>query len=345
MSSILEDIYNSLNIVAFSYEADQQFQLLSDMPDWLLFFLGHVENDSYPLFDSFAYLSCFKEDAELHWQEAKTEPLASGPWIEIDALEQSIAFEASALCSQGKRILLIQNLGKRYTQELERYQQVRNSLLTKEMLETEVQRRTLAIRRREEELAIKLVSLTSYRDQETGTHVRRIGLYAAAMAKALNWSEEQIDIIRIAAPMHDIGKIGIPDRVLRKNGSLNDAEFTVMKQHTEIGARMLSGSTIPVLQMAQVIARSHHERWDGTGYPEGLEGEAIPLPARITTIVDVYDALLHERIYKEAIPEYESVSMMRDMAGRYFDPELFKLFERLLPVMRQIRQEVSEFTG
>lgn len=219
---------------------------------------------------------------------------------------------------------------------------MRDGLLTQEQLEQEVQRRTLKIKQREEEVAVKLVSLTSYRDEETGAHVKRIGLYSAAMAKALNCPPQMVDDIRIAAPMHDIGKIGIPDKILLKKGKLTPTEFAIMKRHTEIGARMLENSNIPVLDMAVDIAYCHHEKWDGSGYPRGLVGEEIPLTARITAIVDIYDALVHERVYKKAMSEKEALEVMQDMAGSHLDPDLFAVFLELLPVMRRIRQEVNE---
>jgi response regulator RpfG family c-di-GMP phosphodiesterase len=142
--------------------------------------------------------------------------------------------------------------------------------------------------------------------------------------------------------MHDIGKIGIPDRILLKAGKLTDAEFSIMKRHTEIGAKMLEHSRISSLDMAAEIALCHHERWDGSGYPLGLSGEDIPLAARITTIVDVYDALVHERVYKLALSEEETIAMMIEQRGKHFDPDLLDLFMSLLPVMRRIRCQVQE---
>ncbi|HPY42489.1 MAG TPA: HD domain-containing protein, partial [Thiolinea sp.] len=258
MDSFLSSIYRNINLTAFIREPDGTFKACSAMPDWLVFFLAKQANTTnYNLTEAFPYLSCFIEDAEQHWLTKNSKPLSSGIWIEIDELEQELPLEASVMWLDGQDILLLQQLGEKYTQDLSRLQQVRNSLLTQEMLESEVKRRTLEIRKREEEIAIKLVSLTSLRDEETGAHVRRIGLYAAVMAKALNWNAEDIDTIRVAAPMHDIGKIGIPDRILRKTGVLNDEEFNAMKKHTEIGAAMLRGTKIPVLNMAADIALNH----------------------------------------------------------------------------------------
>ncbi len=259
------------------------------------------------------------EDAEQHWQAQQGSPLASGVWVETDELGNEVALEASTLWANGESILLLQNLGEKYRKEVSHLQQLREGLLTQEKLENEVQKRTLKIKQREEEIAIKLVSLTSYRDEETGAHVKRIGLYAAAMGKALNWDAQQIDDIRIAAPMHDIGKIGIPDRILLKKGKLTDTEFAIMKRHTEIGAKMLQDSNIPVLDMAAEIALCHHEKWDGSGYPRGLMGEEIPTSARITAIVDIYDALVHERVYKKALCEQEALDFMASMTGSHLD--------------------------
>ncbi|MDD5393316.1 MAG: HD-GYP domain-containing protein [Thiothrix sp.] len=343
MTKLLSAIYDSLNIVVFVREPNGCFTLHNPAPEWLVFFLG---KSSYPqtcdLPELFPYLTCFMDDAEQHWHEHLATPLASGSWIETDELGNELALEATAVWVDDHAVLLLQNLGEKYRQEVSRLQQVRNGLLTQEKLENEVQKRTIKIKQREEEIAIKLVSVTSYRDEETGAHVRRIGLYAAAMAKALNWPTQQIDDIRIAAPMHDLGKIGIPDKILLKKGKLTNVEFSIMKRHTEIGAKMLQDANIPALDMAAEIALCHHEKWDGSGYPRELKGENIPITARITSIVDIYDALVHERVYKKAMCEKDAIALMSSMAGSHLDPELFAVFLELLPVMRRIRTEVHE---
>ena len=342
MEKLFASICGSLNFAVFARQTDDQFRLLSPTPDWLVFFLGQTTPSDSVLTVAFPYLTCFMEDAEQHWQARHTTPLTSGVWVEIDELGNELALEASAFCANNTAILLLQNLGEKYRQEVSHLQQLREGLLTQEKLENEVHQRTLKIKQREEEIAIKLVSLTSYRDEETGAHVKRIGLYAAAMGKALGWETQQIDDIRIAAPMHDIGKIGIPDRILLKKGKLTEVEFDIMKRHTEIGAKMLYDSHIPVLDMAAQIAFCHHEKWDGSGYPRGLVGTDIPESARITAIVDIYDALVHERVYKKAMCEQEALDLMASMTGSHLDPDLFKVFLGLLPVMRRIRLEVNE---
>lgn len=342
MDKLLANICASLNIAVFCQRNRESFQLLTHMPDWLVFFLSQSAAAECSLTDAFPYLTCFIDDAEQHWQARNATPLSSGVWVEIDELGNEIALEANALWVDEQAILLLNNLGEKYRKEVNHLQQLRDGLLTQEKLENEVQKRTLKIKQREEEIAIKLVSLTSYRDEETGAHVKRIGLYAAAMGKALGWDTQQIDDIRIAAPMHDIGKIGIPDRILLKKGKLTDTEFAIMKRHTEIGAKMLHDSHIPVLDMAADIALCHHEKWDGSGYPRGLIGEEIPVSARITAIVDIYDALVHERVYKKALSEAEALELMGSMTGSHLDAKLFEVFLGLLPVMRRIRQEVNE---
>lgn len=343
MDKLLSCIYQSLDMAVFIRQGEDHFTLHSDTPEWLVFFLGKSSSpQDCNLTQAFPYLTCFMDDAEAHWQKQQTFPLTSGAWVEVNEVGHELALEASALWVNDTAVLLLQHLGEKYRQEVSRLQQVRDGLLTQEKLEHEIQKRTLKIRQREEEIAIRLVSVTSYRDEETGAHVRRIGLYSAAMAKALNWPIQQIDDIRIAAPMHDIGKIGIPDKILLKKGKLTDTEFSIMKRHTEIGAKMLQHANIPVLDMAAEIALCHHEKWDGSGYPRELKGEEIPITARITTIVDIYDALVHERVYKNAMSEKDALALMQSMTGSHLDPDLFTLFMELLPVMRRIRTEVHE---
>jgi putative two-component system response regulator len=148
--------------------------------------------------------------------------------------------------------------------------------------------------------------------------------------------------IRLAAQMHDVGKIGIPDSILRKPGKFTAEEFEIMKKHTEVGARILEGSEVPLLSMAQEIALCHHERWDGSGYPRGLVGESIPESALIVGVVDVYDALVNDRVYRPAFREEEALSIMIAGNGEHFSPHMFDCFLSVLPILRQIREEVKE---
>lgn len=209
-------------------------------------------------------------------------------------------------------------------------------------LENDVKQRTEEIRHREEEICLRLTSACEYRDEETGTHNRRLGLYAFLLVEQLGWSAQRMDEIRIAACMHDIGKIGVPDNILLKSGRLNDEEFEIIKAHTTIGAQILSGSDISLLKMAREIALSHHEKWDGSGYPHGLAGENIPESARVVAILDVYDALVHKRVYRPPIPEEVALQMMAKDKGTQFDPKIFDAFLAVLPKIRQIRLQFRE---
>ena len=224
-----------------------------------------------------------------------------------------------------------------------------NSALRRRLLEIEFQDRekvlarkvreqTEEIRSSREEVALRLLSACEYRDFETGSHVRRIGLYAAEMGRLLGWGEEMVECIRAAAPLHDIGKIGVPDSVLLKPGDLTDEEWVLMRQHTLKGAAILKGSNVSFIQMGARIAACHHEKWDGSGYPNGIAGERIPVEARITAIVDVYDALVHKRHYKDPWPEELAVDFMRKRSGSHLDPALFGLFEANLLKFRTIRE-------
>jgi putative two-component system response regulator len=209
-------------------------------------------------------------------------------------------------------------------------------------LEQKVRERTAHVRQREEEIVLRLLSAAGYRDDETGAHVRRIGLYSSRMAQELGWELQAVDDMQLAAPMHDVGKIGIPDSILQKPGKLTLAECEVMKTHTEIGARILASRDIPLLQLAGEIAMSHHEQWDGSGYPGGISGEAIPESGRIVAVVDVYDALVYDRVYRAAVPEEKVISMMAEKRGTHFDPRILDCFFSILPDIRRIRQEIKD---
>lgn len=344
MSDFLSKLHSLLDQVVLARREDGYFVAESALPDWLIYHAGkHMHQGGYAISESFGYLSCFIEEAMVHWQNPGEVAITSDIWVETDLSGREVAFEAQALVVDGQQILLLKRLDSRYHHEQRNMlQHLRDGMLTREALEAELRVRTKQIRQREEEIALKLISVTGFRDEETGAHVRRIGLYAASIAAAMGWSDSLVDDIRVAAPMHDIGKIAIPDSVLLKADSLNDDEFSIMKQHTVIGKKMLQGSGISVLDMAADIAHCHHERWDGTGYPMGLKGEEIPLAARITAVVDVYDALVHKRVYKAAMEETDALNLMRSMSGQHLDPGVFNVFLSLLPVMRDIRCSVLE---
>ncbi len=197
-------------------------------------------------------------------------------------------------------------------------------------LEQEVDRRTDQLRESYRETTLLLMSAAEFRDTDTGAHIRRVSVFAAEIARHLNAGEDFVDCIAMASPMHDIGKIAIPDRILLKTAPLDPAEWEVMKTHTTLGAQILKAGTATYVRMGAEIAESHHERWDGTGYPRGLAGESIPLSGRIMSICDVYDALRSRRPYKEGRSHGEAVRAIVEGDGRtsprHHSPEIMAAF-------------------
>ena len=200
-----------------------------------------------------------------------------------------------------------------------------------EVLEQEVRERTRELRETQLEIIERLGRAVEWRDEETGDHIDRMSRLCHGLGLAAGMSREEAELFRRASVMHDVGKIGVPDSVLQKPGPLDDEEWAVMKTHTTIGAKILSGSSSPLLQMAERIALTHHERWDGSGYPAGLSGEDIPLEGRICAICDVFDALVSRRPYKEPWTPEAALDEIGASAGSHFDPKLAELFVELAP--------------
>ena len=176
------------------------------------------------------------------------------------------------------------------------------------------------------EMLARLAAAAELRDDATGRHTRRVGELSVSIAEDLGLPGDQVSLLRLAAPLHDIGKIAIPDAVLSKPGKLTADEFEQVKTHTTVGAKMLTGSAHDLLAMAEQIALTHHEHWDGSGYPHGLAGEAIPIAGRIVAVADVFDALTHERPYKTAWSPDDAITEMRTQSGRHFDPQVLEAF-------------------
>jgi HD-GYP domain-containing protein (c-di-GMP phosphodiesterase class II) len=193
-------------------------------------------------------------------------------------------------------------------------------------LEDQVRERTADLRETQLEVVRRLGRAAESRDYETGLHITRMSRIAARLARAAGLTAERCELVLHAAPMHDVGKIGIPDSILLKPGPLGAEEWELMKRHTTIGADLLSGSESPVVQLAEVIALTHHERWDGSGYPKGLSGDDIPIEGRICAIADVVDALVSDRPYKRAWPIADALDEIASQQGRQFDPRLVRLF-------------------
>jgi len=209
-------------------------------------------------------------------------------------------------------------------------------------LREKVREQTEDIRASREEIVLRLMAAQEYRHDETGGHIHRMGLYCEAVAKKMGHPQEYTEMLRLTAPMHDVGKIAISDLILMKPGKLTDAEFEIMKTHTITGAHILEGTTLPILNLARDIALYHHEKWDGSGYPEGLAELDIPEASRIVAVVDVYDALVHERVYRPAMPGKDALAIIVDGRGKHFDPRILDTFLETLPDLRRIREEISE---
>lgn len=197
-------------------------------------------------------------------------------------------------------------------------------------LEHKVRARTLELEQARLDVIDRLGMAAEFRDDATGQHTRRVGMGAAAIARALGMNDEHVDLMARAAPLHDVGKIAIPDRVLLKPGPLDAEEMQIMRSHTTIGARLLSSSPSPLLDAARTIALTHHERWDGAGYPEGLAGAKIPLAGRIVAIADFFDALSHDRPYRKRLAHDVVLATIRAERGRHFDPDVFDAFHSVI---------------
>ncbi len=190
----------------------------------------------------------------------------------------------------------------------------------------------------------RLSVASEYRDYDTANHIRRISEHSARIGSDLGLPPEEVDLLRYTSPMHDVGKIGVPDAILLKPGKLTPEERAIMEQHTVIGARILEKSSASVLRESEVIARSHHEKWDGTGYPDGLQGEAIPVQGRIVAVADVFDALSSRRCYKPAFPPEKVIEILKEGRGGHFDPDILDAFLDHLDAHAEIRARYEETT-
>ena len=172
----------------------------------------------------------------------------------------------------------------------------------------------------------RLGTAAEYRDKETGNHIRRMSFYSAIIAEQMGLTPRQVEMVRLSSPMHDIGKVGVPDAILLKPGRLNELERKIMESHAVIGAEILKDSAVPLIRLSQVIALSHHEKWDGTGYPAGTAGADIPVEGRIVALADVFDALSNKRVYKPAFSLVETLDIIKQSSGTHFDPTVVDAF-------------------
>ncbi len=188
---------------------------------------------------------------------------------------------------------------------------------------------------------LRLSVATEYRDDDTAIHIRRMSLYSEIIAESIGLSQREVENIKMASPMHDIGKVGISDAILKKPGKLTDEEFAEMRKHTVIGARILEGAESELLQLSQVIALTHHEKWDGSGYPRGLKGEEIPLCGRIVALADVFDALTSPRCYKPAFPIEKAFQIIRESSGKHFDARVVEAFFAAVDQILEVKEHYA----
>lgn len=210
---------------------------------------------------------------------------------------------------------------------------VRNLLHTRSLhtnMEEKVLERTAELEQAHAEILERLAHAGEFRDRDTGQHTRRVGDMSALLARTLGLSRRDVSLIQRAAPLHDIGKIGVSDTILLKSGKLTEEEWIVMKRHTTFGAKILADARADVVRTAALIALCHHEKWDGSGYPRGLRGEEIPLEARIVAVADVFDALSHDRPYRPALPQHAVIAEIQQGSGSHFDPKVVEAFLALM---------------
>lgn len=196
-----------------------------------------------------------------------------------------------------------------------------------------------------EAVALRLMAAQEARHDDNALHIRRVGLYAEAIGRQVGYSKEQAQMLRVAASLHDIGNISVPDSVLLKPGEFSPEDREAIKTHTSAGGRVFQGTSVPLFDLASDVALCHHEWWDASGYPRGLSGRHIPVEARIAEVADVYDALTHDRAHRSSLRDEEALTLMADESGTHFDPDTLAAFFRTLPEIRTIRRRIDDEPG
>jgi putative two-component system response regulator len=271
-----------------------------------------------------------KED-HLHAVKAGANDFISKP---VDKIELEVR-TASLLKMKEAQDAIIHNQAELETKVEKRTEQLRHALNDS----VEAQRET---KKANIETIHRLVVAAEYKDEDTANHIMRMSSYCEILAKSLHITPGDVELVHLASPLHDVGKIGTPDNILFKPGKHTAEEFEIMKQHTVFGGRILNNSTSKLLQAGEVIALSHHEKWDGSGYPKGLAGEDIHLWGRICAVADVFDALSSKRPYKEAFSKEKTLEIMKESRGKHFEPKLIDLFLENLDKVLVVQKEYKE---
>lgn len=327
---VADDIETNLELIEIIFKEDPDLEIKTaengkklldlmentDCPDLLILDL------MMPVMDGFEVLKAIKEHRDKSYF----------PIIVLSALsDKSSVVEALKLGADDYVIkpFFVEEIKARVYNMLKLKE--RDELLNKsiDVLETNLFEKLHMIERTQTEIIVRLGKAAEFRDDETGKHIERIADYVELISEYMGMERDLKMMLKYAAPMHDVGKIGIPDNILLKPGKLTDEEFDIIKLHTIIGGRILSGTTLPLLELAKEIALSHHERWDGKGYPLGLKGEEIPLSGRIVALTDVFDALTSDRVYKQAWSMEKTLDYIKEQRGRQFDPMVVDAFTAL----------------
>ena len=310
-----------------------------------------------PQVNGLELLKIMRGDMSLRMIPAIVLTAATDTSIKLQALKLGASEILTKPVDPSELLLRIENVlvAKAYQDHLAQYS-VR--------LEQQVAIRTKELLRSREEAIHCLARAAEYRDDDTGQHVTRVGVYAAIIAEELGFPKPAIELIEQAAQLHDVGKIGIPDEILHKPGKLEPSEFALMrthcdigqriinplsgdeteqlKRHTYVGMKIMSSTSSPVLKMAAVIAATHHEKWDGSGYPKGLVGKAIPIEGRIVAVADVFDALSSKRPYKDAYPTAKCIEIMDASRGQHFDPHVLDAFLARIDEVEKFRRQCAD---
>ena len=295
-----------------------------------------------PVMDGFEAIKAIKNDATLK----NTPIIVISALSDLEMVHKGLEIGANEYLTKPFNIIefrlrignLIQlgnliHLQEEFNTQLQRQVEIKTSDLNSALSE---------IQRNERDILNILAKLAEYRDNETSLHTLRVGKMGSLLAQKLGLTEEQVELMLHAAPMHDIGKVGIEDAILLKNGKLTDEEFIFMKKHTSIGHSILAQKETPLLQLASTIALTHHERYDGGGYPNGLKGEAIPIEGAIVAIVDVYDALLSRRPYKEPFSNSKALEIIAQGRGNHFNPYVYDTFIENITLIDAIREQYED---
>ncbi|WP_044414005.1 response regulator [Thiomicrospira microaerophila] len=340
---VVDDNQTNIDVIEATLESADYSQVTSvTQPLDLMQLLAEKPFDlvlldiNMPIMDGFAVLSLIEQMLE----PAKRPPVIMLT-AQADENSRVKALEGGASDYITKPFNRVELL-KRVEIHLQNHQAKRMLATENQLLEQRVKERTQALEDAKMEMIYRLGRAAEYRDNETGNHVKRVSLIAELIAQHIGQDPSYCHLIKIASPMHDIGKIGVSDTILLKPGKLTDEEFSLMQDHVKIGAEILSNSDSPLLALAYEIALTHHEKFNGKGYPHGLAGEAIPLSGRIVAVADVFDALTSTRPYKQAWPIEKAVSLIESEKGQHFDPKIVDAFLAVLPEISAIASQYHD---